>query len=213
MRDPSVKRPYRSAIREERARDTRRRIRAAGERLFLRDGYLATPLKRVAAEAGVAERTLYTAFATKAELMNEIVRVTVRGHDGDEPLAEVALLPVLDGPAEGMLERFATACATVLARTARVIALAEAAADADPGLGAFRDRGRAAQRADFRAAADALHAAGALRDGLGAEAAAGPLWALGTDHVLYLRLVDGCRWSDEDHAALLARLMAAAVGR
>src|SRR4051794_31007924 len=116
MRDPSVKRPYRSPVREERARGTRRRIRTAGARLFLRDGYLATPLKRVAAEAGVAERTLYTAFATKAELLNEIVRVTVRGHDGDEPLAEGALPDVVDGPVEGMLERFATACAQVLAR-------------------------------------------------------------------------------------------------
>src|SRR3954453_6005253 len=103
MRDPSVKRPYRSAVREGRARDTRRRIRAAGERLFLRDGYLATPLKRVAAEAGVAERTLYPVFATKAELLNEIVRVTVRGHDGDEPLAQRALLPVLEDPAAGTL--------------------------------------------------------------------------------------------------------------
>src|SRR3954452_24304664 len=101
MTDPSVKRPYRSALREERARDTRRRIRAAGERLFLRDGYLATPLKRVAAEAGVAERTLYTVFPAEGELLNEAVRVRVRAPAGDEPLAESALLPVLEDPAEG----------------------------------------------------------------------------------------------------------------
>src|SRR3954468_22881602 len=101
MRDPSVKRPYRSPVREERARETRRRIRTAGERLFLRDGYLATPLKRVAAEGGVPERPRYTASASKPELHNEIVRVTVRGHDGDEPLAEGALPDVFDGPVEG----------------------------------------------------------------------------------------------------------------
>ncbi len=34
----------------------------------------------------MAERTLYLNFPTKAALLNEIVRVTVRGHDRDEPL-------------------------------------------------------------------------------------------------------------------------------
>lgn len=43
----------------------RRRIRAAAERLFMRDGYGPTTMLSIAVEAGVAEKTLYLAFSSK----------------------------------------------------------------------------------------------------------------------------------------------------
>src|SRR5580704_9753174 len=72
----------------QRALATRRRIRLAAERLFLRDGYLPTTMTTIAAEAGVAEKTVYLAFPTKADLLNEIIRIGVRGDEGSTPVSQ-----------------------------------------------------------------------------------------------------------------------------
>src|SRR6185437_14883219 len=84
MPGDDVKRKYHSPVRQRQAAGTRRRIRAVAEALFLRAGYGATSMRQVAAEAGVAERTLYLNFPTKAALLNEIIRVRARGHGGDD---------------------------------------------------------------------------------------------------------------------------------
>src|SRR3954453_16639817 len=122
MSQDDVKRPYHSAIRAEKALETRRRIRAAAQVLFLRAGYAATTMKGVAAEAAVAERTLYLNFPTKAALLNEIIRVAVRGHDRDEPLAAGEGFRGLLAPPPGeLLPQFARMTAALMARTARVL--------------------------------------------------------------------------------------------
>ena len=43
-------------------------------------------MTKIAAEAGVAEKTVYLAFPTKADLLNEIIRVGVRGDEDSAPL-------------------------------------------------------------------------------------------------------------------------------
>ena len=60
------KRTYHSPLREEAARQTRARLRDTARRLFVDEGYAPISMKRIASEAGVAERTLYLAFPTKA---------------------------------------------------------------------------------------------------------------------------------------------------
>jgi AcrR family transcriptional regulator len=83
-------RPYHSPKRAQAALERRRRIRAAAEKLFMRDGYEPTTMVRIAAEARVAERTLYLAYPSKAALLDEIIRVRVRGGEGDQPLTRGA---------------------------------------------------------------------------------------------------------------------------
>ena len=86
----SSRRPYHSPKRAQAALERRRRMRAAAEELFMRDGYEPTTMQRIAAEAGVAERTLYLAYPSKAALLGEIIRVRVRGGEGDQPLTRRA---------------------------------------------------------------------------------------------------------------------------
>jgi AcrR family transcriptional regulator len=204
----NIKRPYNSAVRAEKALQTRRRIRVAAEALFLRSGYSATSMKELASEAGVAERTLYLNFPTKAALLNEIVRVSVRGNDRDEPLiAGEAFRSVLDASPGRLLHQFAAVSAELMPRVARILAIGEAAATVDPALRAFRDRGHAATRSDLREVANALKERGELAPHTTVEQAADTLFALAANEAFYLRLVDECGWSNKQYAQLLESLL------
>jgi AcrR family transcriptional regulator len=58
--------------RQEQALATRARIQAAARRLFARDGYRMTTMAAIAQAAGVAPRTVYTAFGAKREILSAI---------------------------------------------------------------------------------------------------------------------------------------------
>src|SRR5438477_8281 len=60
------RRRYDSRRRREQAEGTRRAILEAAGRLFERHGYAATTMAAIAGEAGVALKTVYLAFETKA---------------------------------------------------------------------------------------------------------------------------------------------------
>jgi AcrR family transcriptional regulator len=77
----TTKRAYESALRAEQALETRRRVRDAADRLFLRDGYQATSMSGVAEEAGVSRQTVFSAFGSKANLLKEVVDVRIVGDD------------------------------------------------------------------------------------------------------------------------------------
>ena len=53
--------------RQEQAEATRVRIAEAARRLFAANGYGATSIDAIAKDAGVATRTIYSAFGTKRE--------------------------------------------------------------------------------------------------------------------------------------------------
>jgi AcrR family transcriptional regulator len=84
-RDPDPPRTYRSTLRADQARETRRRVREAADALFLERGYLGTSMDDVAQAAGVSRQTVFTAFGTKANLLKEAFDVRLAGDD--EPLA------------------------------------------------------------------------------------------------------------------------------
>ncbi len=58
--------------RQEQAQATRKRISAAARRLFAVEGYRMTSVAAIAAQAGVAERTVYAAFGAKREILSVI---------------------------------------------------------------------------------------------------------------------------------------------
>ena len=85
----SARRPL-SPLRADHVAETERRIIDAARRLFIRDGYVATSLAAVALEAGVAERTLYVRFRTKALLFQRVVEVAIVGDTARVPARERA---------------------------------------------------------------------------------------------------------------------------
>jgi TetR/AcrR family transcriptional repressor of mexJK operon len=60
--------------RHARAQQTRERLRAAAHRLFLRQGYLATSVDAILAEAGISSKeTLYRHYANKEALFADVL--------------------------------------------------------------------------------------------------------------------------------------------
>lgn len=71
-----------------RAQQTRERIRAAARRLFLRQGYLATSMDAILAEASISSKeTLYRHYTNKEELFADVLRhLTLQRPDFSERL-------------------------------------------------------------------------------------------------------------------------------
>ena len=204
-----VKRHYRSPLREEAAQETRRRIRGAATELFVEQGFVATTMKDVAARAGVAERTVYTAYPTKADLYLEAVGVAIVGDDQPIPVIERpevrAALNERDG--RRALELIVTFSVALLERAGDLLMAGVLSSGADPDMRRFDELGAAAARSDFGAMADALARNGSLRDGLGAGRAADVMLTILSPYVHHvLRRIRG--WSVEDYGAwLLATLV------
>lgn len=213
VNDPSEQSPrraYHSPKREQAARQTRRRIRLAAQHLFLQDGYVPTTMTAIAAEADVAEKTVYLAYATKAALLDEIITAAVRGEDEQSvPLnrGEVWRSILASASANELLERYTEFNATLMDRTARFLALGEAASAIDPALAGFRDGGRRATRANVRQVAAALHAHGALSADLDVQQAADIIYALAANESYYLRLTQDCGWTPAEYAQHLKRAL------
>ena len=77
-------RRYDSPRRREQAASTRLEILEAARRLFERDGYAATTMATIAAEARVALKTVYVAFETKSGVLRALWNLTLRGEDGED---------------------------------------------------------------------------------------------------------------------------------
>lgn len=205
------RRAYTSRKREQASRKTRQRIRAAAEHLFLRDGYVRTTTKAIAREAGVSEMTVFLAFNNKAALLSEIIRTTIRGDDDATPIAGRARwLEILDAPPDEILPRFAEFNGAVQLRTARILAVAEAAATTDEQLASRRDSSHAHIRADFQQVAEALARHRRLPQRLTAAHAADVIYAL-TSPTTYLLLTDERGWTTRQYTEWLASLLQATL--
>lgn len=88
---PPVKPP--STYRQEQAAATRTRIAAAARRLFGEAGYQMTSVAAIAAEAGVAERTVYAAFGAKREILSAICDAWLEDAHARELVAEAVAAP------------------------------------------------------------------------------------------------------------------------
>src|SRR4030081_1218517 len=81
-------RRYNSPRRQEQAAATRVEILEAAQRLFERQGYAATTMAAIAAEAGVALKTVYVAFETKSGVLRALWNLLLRGDEADVPVAD-----------------------------------------------------------------------------------------------------------------------------
>jgi AcrR family transcriptional regulator len=183
-------RPYRSALREEHARVTRRLIVDAGAELFVERGYVPTTVDAVAERAGVSRRTVFTSVGGKAAVLKLAFDRTLAGDD--EPIA-IADRPearqlMQDEDAGAVLAAWMRMNATIAARVAslhRVLIVASDADDDTVALLATVDEQRAQ---GAREVVGRIAELGRLRPGLDPAEAAAVAHVL-IDPMPYQRLV------------------------
>jgi AcrR family transcriptional regulator len=192
------RRSYHSPRRQQQAAATRRAVLEAAERLFVRRGYPATTMEQIAAEAGVALKTVYVAFATKSGLLRALWDLRLKG-DQDE--AAVAERPwyreVVEEPdPERQLRRNARNARVVKQRIGGVLKVLRSAAPVDPDAGALWELIGSDFYDNQRVIVASLHARGALRPGLEVDRATDILWTLNHPDV-WLLLVGERGWTPE----------------
>jgi AcrR family transcriptional regulator len=82
-----------SSYRERQARATRERIAQAARALFRERGYVATTIESIAASAGVAVPTVYSAFGSKKAILEEIRRLWIEQAEVRELFGEALREP------------------------------------------------------------------------------------------------------------------------
>jgi AcrR family transcriptional regulator len=212
------KRSYDSPRRRDQAAATRRDILRAAQHLFESQGFTATTMAAIAGEAGVAAKTVYTAFETKGGVLRGLWNLLLRGDDADAPVMDRSWYrEVLDEPDPvRQLQLNARNSRAVKLRIAGVLEVIRHAAPLDPDSAALWRRIQSDFYDNQRAVVESLEAKGAVRAGLDVTRAADILWTLNHPDVWQLLVVQRA-WTPEGYEAWFAaaacdQLLAAASG-
>jgi AcrR family transcriptional regulator len=154
--------------RRQRAAQTRRDVLHAARTLFVANGYTATTVSDIAAEAGVALQTVYSSVGTKAQLLVALVDL-IRDDAGIRGIDVVA--PEFEGPWDVLASGPRARRAIVEAGGDVIRLLADNAAN-EPDVGRAWDALLLRAHAGVQAAMGLLADHGVLRPGLEIEEAA-----------------------------------------
>jgi AcrR family transcriptional regulator len=193
-------RSYDSSRRREQAAATRRDILGAAQRLFERQGYAATTMAAIAAEAGVALKTVYLAFETKSGVLRALWNQLLRGDEGEAPVAERSWYrEVVEEPdPERQLRLNARNSRAAKTRIAGVLKVIREAAPVEPDTSALWERIQTEFHANQRVIVERLAERKALRRGLDVDRATDILWTLNHPDVWQL-LVGERGWTPQQY--------------
>lgn len=198
--EPVKSRPYNSPRRREQAAATRSAILEAAHRLFERQGYAATTMTAIAAEADVASKTVYLAFETKSGVLRALWNTLLRGDQRELPVAERDWYreAVEEPDPERKLRLNARNGRAAKTRVAALFEVIRTAAPADTDIAALWSRIQSEFHANQRVIVESLDAREALRPGLDVDRATDLLWTLNHPDVWQL-LVRERGWTPEGY--------------
>jgi AcrR family transcriptional regulator len=205
-----ARRPYRSALREEQARATRRAIVEAGSELFVERGFGGTTVDAIAEHAGVSRKTVFTSVGGKVGLLKLAIDWALVGDDEpvameDRPVIHAMMSETDPATLVLMWARMITDIADRLALLHPVLT---AAADVDKEAAVLNEVSERNRLGGARSFVEKLQALGVLRPGLTLERAAAMASVL-MDPLGYRRLVLDAGWSKDEYVDWVARLTAA----
>jgi AcrR family transcriptional regulator len=214
-----MSRTYRAPRRAAQAAASREAILEAAMRCFAKDGYSATTLAAVAAEAGLAVETVYKHFGSKPKLLQRLLRWRLTGEDHDTSAAP----GLADGQLQQLgsepdpLERLRVLAAFVTGlydRSAVLQRIFREAAGTDAELQDSWQRNRQRRLDDTGAIMELFAEEGSLVRPLGE--AVDVAWAIASPEV-YLSLVEDRGWEAERYErwlfeSLRSQLLAAGGG-
>ncbi len=201
------KRSYDSPHRRRQAAGTRGEILGAAQRLFEEHGYAGTTMAAIAAEAGVALKTVYLAFETKSGVLRALWNLLLRGERDDVPVAQQQWYrAVLEEPdPERQLRLNARNSRAGKLRIAALLEVIRTAAPIDSDIEALWGRIQTEYHANQGMIVRSLHDKQALKPGLGVERATDILWTLNHPNVWQL-LVGERHWEPEQYEQWCADL-------
>ena len=195
------KRRYDSQRRREQADATRQVILAAARRLFDEGGYAATTMAALATEAGVALKTVYLGFETKAGVVRALWDVSLRGERDLAVANQEWYREVLEAPdAERALRLNARNARAVKIRISAVLQIIRTGALSDPELDALWRHIQDDFHANPRVIVEKVHDSRALRRDLDVAHATDILWTLNHPDVWQL-LVHQRGWTPQEWEA------------
>lgn len=195
-------RSYSSATREAQSAATRARIVDAAGRLFIRDGFAATPIRAIASLAGVSVQSVSLA-GPKASLLIAAFERSFAGDEGGHKLSDrPAMAEILAEPdTSRLIDRYVSFIAAANERSAGIVVAMRAAADADPAARVAASELEGRRRAEMSDGAALLVARG-LVDPDDAPAAADVLGFLTEPHSFVYFVVES-GWSRPQYEAWL----------
>ncbi len=197
-----------SELRRRRTVDIEERIIEAATRLFVADGYGATTLSAVAAEAGVADRTVYVRFGRKAVLFKRVVDVAIVGDTeavdvrGRDWFARARTAPSLEERVEAMT----VGSTELMGRFGPLLAATREAEAAEPELAEAAQAGRDYTLGTVRMLWEAAAADGLLDPGVDLD------WLVATTGLLvgsdtYYSVQRMLAWDVEAYRTWLSRTL------
>ena len=205
--DVKSKRPYESPRRREQAAATRLAILEAAEQLFAERGYVGTAVAEIADAAGVALKTVYAIFGSKAEVLRGLWNLRMRGDEEPVPMAERPWYrEILDEPdPRRRLALVARNARVVRERTGVLTEIVRLAAPADDQIAELWGRfEREFYETGMRGVTETLERDGVLSADL--ATATDILWTLNHPDV-YVLLVQRRGWTPEAYEHWLLNVL------
>ena len=199
-------RTYRSEKRDAAASRTRARILDSARRLFSARGIEATTLKAIAAEAGVAEASVYKVMRSKEGILRALMEAALFGPTYQAVLARLAD----EADPVTLIERTAEVARAIYEAESRELGDVRAMAGFSPALRAIEAEFEELRLELQAARIDALFAAGRARRDLTRDQARRVLW-LYTARDVWRKLTVESGWSGEEYEGWLRRTLVEAL--
>ena len=212
MLDTVKPRRYDAGRRREQARLNREAIVSAARRRFLDDGFAATTIASIAADAGASADTIYKSFGGKAGLLREVCEDALKG-EGPMPAERRSdAMQAAETDPRRMLRGLGTLTTEVAPRIAPLLLLLSTAAETDTALARLRADLDAARLARMTQVAQTLASKTQLRPGVSVDEAAEIMWTYSSPE-LYGLLVLTRGWRPERYGEFVGQsLVDALVG-
>lgn len=197
------RRTYRTSIRRG---DAPALVCQAAYRLFSTKGYLATSIEDIAAEAGVARPTVFTAVGPKPVILRTVVEQALAGDDAPVPIAERPWWrEAIDEPDPvRSIQLYARNMCRISGRAGLVLRALETAASIDADVAELWARFQHQRRVGLNEFAVTLaQKTGTLR--YDENTITDTMWTLAPD--AYLRLVHDAGWPVERFETWLADIL------
>lgn len=201
-------RPYRSHLRAEQARGTRRTLVLAAHHLFVERGYEGTTIDAVAERAGVSRKTVFAAVGGKAELLKLAWDWALVGDDEPVPMAQRAEVPAMlaETDAARLVHTWTRFIVPITRRLAPLYPVLVAAARSDPEIAALNEVSERNLLGGARQFVGNLARLGCLRPDWSVERASQVVTTL-MDPMAFDRLVTRSGWSEDEFADWLVVLV------